>query len=77
MGAKVLVQNNWWDGSKKALYSTDAGYAQADGNVYNGASTDFLAATVTVPYTYTLDSASSINAICNVTTVVGNILSFA
>jgi pectate lyase len=35
-GAQVLVQNNVWTGTKKALYSTDGGFAVAEGNDFGG-----------------------------------------
>ncbi|ORY18039.1 pectate lyase B [Clohesyomyces aquaticus] len=42
-GAQVLVQNNAFVGSKKPLYSTDAGYAVASGNDFGGAGNTALA----------------------------------
>ncbi|KAF1961524.1 pectin lyase-like protein [Byssothecium circinans] len=61
-GAQVLVQNNVWSNGKKALYSTDAGYAVESGNDFGGATHDALKGTLTsVPYSgYSLLAASAV-----------------
>lgn len=38
VGAELLVQNNVFEKVSKPLYSTDAGYANASGNDFGGAS---------------------------------------
>lgn len=38
VGAELLVQNNVFESVGKPLYSTDAGYANASGNDFGGAS---------------------------------------
>jgi pectate lyase len=38
VGAELLVQNNVFESVSKPLYSTDAGYANASGNDFGGAS---------------------------------------
>lgn len=75
-GAQVLVQNNVFVGSKKPLYSTDAGYAVATGNDFGGAANAALAGTLTsVPYKVpTLLAASAVKAA--VVGTAGNTLSF-
>ncbi|KAJ4369943.1 hypothetical protein N0V83_005707 [Neocucurbitaria cava] len=62
--AQLLVQNNVWSGSKKPLYSTDEGYAVANGNDFGGAENTALAGTLTAaPYTVTdLLAASAVKA---------------
>jgi pectate lyase len=35
-GAQLLVQNNVWVNPKKALYSTDGGFAVEEGNNFGG-----------------------------------------
>lgn len=75
-GAQLLVQNNVFSGSKKALYSTDSGYAVASGNDFGSGSNTALAGTLkTVPYTVpTLLEASAVKAA--VVGTAGNTLSF-
>ncbi|KAF2752796.1 putative pectate lyase A [Pseudovirgaria hyperparasitica] len=59
-GAQLLVESNVFTGSKKPLYSTDAGFAVSKDNDFGGESNTALAGTLnTVPYTYkTLGSAN-------------------
>ncbi|KAF2121277.1 pectin lyase fold/virulence factor [Lophiotrema nucula] len=75
-GAQVLVQNNVFVGSSKPLYSTDDGYAVANGNDFGTGSNAALAGTLTsVPYKVpTLLAASAVKAA--VVGVAGNTLSF-
>ena len=75
-GAQLLVQNNVFSGSKKALYSTDSGYAVASGNEFGSGSNTALAGTLkSVPYTVpTLLEASAVKAA--VVGTAGNTLSF-
>jgi pectate lyase len=50
-GAQLLVQNNVYSGSKKALYSTDGGFAVASGNDFGGSENTAPKGTLTrVPY---------------------------
>ena len=50
-GAQLLVQNNVFSGSKKALYSTDSGYAVASGIDFGTSENTALAGTLSeVPY---------------------------
>lgn len=74
-GAQLLVENNVFVGSKKALYSTDSGYAVASGNDFgdsvNAAETGTL---TTVPYSYTKVAATAVKAA--VVGTAGNTLSF-
>ncbi|KAL2793838.1 pectin lyase fold/virulence factor [Aspergillus germanicus] len=53
-GAQVLVESNVWVDGKKALYSTDEGYAVERDNDFGDASADALEGTLTsVEYEYT------------------------
>ncbi|KAL2817115.1 pectate lyase A [Aspergillus granulosus] len=53
-GAQVLVESNVWVSSKKALYSTDEGYAVERDNDFGDASADAPEGTLTsVEYEYT------------------------
>lgn len=50
-GAQLLVQNNVFSGSKKALYSTNSGYAVASGNEFGSSSNTAPAGTLSkAPY---------------------------
>lgn len=50
-GAQILVQNNVFVDPKRALYSTDAGYAVAEGNDFGSSSNEALPGNLTsVPY---------------------------
>jgi len=74
-GAQVLVENNVWSGCKKAVYSTDGGYAVVSGNDFGGASSTAPAGTLTsVPYQYTKVAASAVKSA--VVGKAGNTLSF-
>ncbi|KAF8602566.1 pectate lyase B [Ceratobasidium sp. AG-I] len=75
VGAELLVQNNVFESVSKPLYSTDAGYANASGNDFGGASN--TASTTTwsaVGYSYTLTATASTKAYVNAN--AGAILSF-
>ena len=74
VGARVLVENNIFETTKKPLYSTDAGYATAVGNDWGGKTVTYLEASppVTVPYSYSGGTASKATIIAG----AGNILSF-
>jgi pectate lyase len=62
-GAQLLVENNVFVSTKKALFSTDNGYAVARGNDFGGAINDAPAGTLTsVPYKYTLSSLDSVRS---------------
>ncbi|KAJ5365506.1 Pectin lyase fold/virulence factor [Penicillium concentricum] len=62
-GAQLLVESNKFVGSKKPLYSTDAGYAVANDNDFGGASNTALAGTLkSVPYSYTLLGSGKVEA---------------
>lgn len=75
-GAQLLVQNNVFSGSKKALYSTDSGYAVQNGNDFGGATADAPSGTLSsVPYKVPeLLAASAVKAA--VVGTAGNTLSF-
>ncbi|QRW06110.1 pectate lyase [Ceratobasidium sp. AG-Ba] len=63
LGAQLLVENNVWESVKKALYSTDGGFAVARGNEFGGGSSTAPAGTFTkAPYSYTLLSASAVKS---------------
>lgn len=54
-GAQLLVESNTFVGSKKPLYSTDAGYAVANDNDFGDGSNTAEKGTLTsMPYSYTL-----------------------
>jgi pectate lyase len=62
-GAQVLVESNVFDGSSKALYSTDDGYAVAKDNDFGDSSNTAEAGTLTtVPYDYTLLGSTAVKA---------------
>ncbi|KAL7269285.1 hypothetical protein RUND412_008061 [Rhizina undulata] len=62
-GAQLLVENNVFVDSKKALYSTDAGYAVASGNDFGDSENTALTGTfTTAPYSYTKIAASAVKA---------------
>lgn len=63
-GAQLLVQNNMFTATKKALYSTDAGYAVATGNDFGTSNNTALVGTfITSPYEVaTLLEASAVKA---------------
>lgn len=55
VGAQVLVESNTWVDGKKALYSTDEGFAVERDNDFGGASSDAEEGTLTsVDYEYDL-----------------------
>ncbi|KAF8602567.1 pectin lyase-like protein [Ceratobasidium sp. AG-I] len=75
VGAELLVQNNVFEDCGDALYSTDAGYANASGNDFGDS--ENTAATTTwsaVGYSYTLTAVGSVKAYVNAN--AGAILSF-
>ncbi|KAJ5179086.1 hypothetical protein N7492_002296, partial [Penicillium capsulatum] len=54
-GVQVLIESNAFVGSKEPLYSTDSGYAVANGNDFGDGSNSALAGTLkSAPYSYTL-----------------------
>ncbi|KAF2710947.1 polysaccharide lyase family 1 protein [Pleomassaria siparia CBS 279.74] len=74
-GAQLLVQNNVFVASKKALYSTDTGYAVASGNDFGDSENTAPAGTFsTAPYSVSLLAASAVKAA--VVGTAGNTLSF-
>jgi len=74
-GAQVLVENNVWASSKKAIFSTDGGFATAKGNDFGGATNTAPAGSLTkMPYSFTALSASATKA--NVVANAGVKLSF-
>ncbi|KAK7047630.1 hypothetical protein VNI00_006398 [Paramarasmius palmivorus] len=59
--SQLLVENNVWTGSKKALYSTTGGAAVANGNEFGGAENSAQTGTfTTAPYSYTLLPTSNV-----------------
>ncbi|KAF5879592.1 putative pectate lyase a protein [Botrytis fragariae] len=65
LGAQVLVESNAWTGSKKPLYSTDAGYAVANDNDFGTGSNEAEKGTLSASklgYTYTLLGSSKVKA---------------
>lgn len=74
-GAQLLVENNVFENSKKALYSTDAGYAIAKDNDFGTSENTAQQGNLSsVPYTYSLTQTSATKAY--VLANAGNILSF-
>ena len=75
-GAQLLVQNNVFVSSKKALYSTDGGFAVATGNDFGDSANTADVGTLTkAPYTVTdLIAATAVKAA--VVGIAGNTLSF-
>lgn len=75
--AQALVQNNYFDGSGTALTTTGDskvdGYANASGNIYNGAKVDITrtGSFTSAPYAFTLDSASSVPSYVQANSGVG------
>ncbi|OJJ67889.1 hypothetical protein ASPBRDRAFT_134673 [Aspergillus brasiliensis CBS 101740] len=62
-GAQLLVESNQFVDSKKALYSTDDGYAVANDNDFGDSENTAEEGTLTsVPYDYTLLGSSSVKA---------------
>lgn len=62
-GAQLLIQNNVFSGISKPVYSTDAGYAVAQGNDLGGGSNTAPTGTLTtVPYSYSLDAVTAVKA---------------
>jgi len=59
-GARLLVQNNVFSGIKKPLYSTLDGLANSSGNDFGGGTDTAATCSVTVPYTYSLTSTSTV-----------------
>ncbi|KAL2818157.1 pectate lyase A [Aspergillus cavernicola] len=63
MGAQLLVESNVWVDSKKALYSTDDGYAVENDNDFGDATHDALEGTLTsVDYEYELLGSAAVEA---------------
>ncbi|RDW74435.1 pectate lyase family protein [Aspergillus mulundensis] len=61
IGAQVLVEGNTWVDGKKALYSTDEGYAVERNNDFGGAKNEAEEGTLTsVDYDYDLIEASAV-----------------
>ncbi|RPA83279.1 pectin lyase-like protein [Ascobolus immersus RN42] len=59
-GAQVLVENNVWTGSKKAIFSTDGGFATVKGNDFGGATNTAPAGSLSkMPYNHSALSASA------------------
>ncbi|EKG11903.1 Pectate lyase/Amb allergen [Macrophomina phaseolina MS6] len=64
-GAQLLVEGNVFTGSKKPLYSTDAGYAAVNDNDFGGAENTAEAGTLTASdlgYKYTALKSSEVSA---------------
>ncbi|KAJ5943111.1 hypothetical protein N7516_003279 [Penicillium verrucosum] len=62
-GAQLLVESNTFVGGKKALYSTDGGYAVTNDNDFGGAKNDAEAGTLkSVPYKYDLVGSAKVKA---------------
>lgn len=64
-GAQVLVEDDVFVGSKKPLYSTDAGYAVSVDNDFGGAANEAQSGKMTassLPYKYTVMQASAVKA---------------
>lgn len=62
-GAQLLVESNTFVGSKKPLYSTNDGYAVANGNDFGSGSNTALEGTLkSVPYSYSLLGSSKVEA---------------
>lgn len=62
-GAQVLVENNVFVNTTHPLYSTNNGYAVANGNDFGGAKNAAPTGSLTsVPYDYSLSSISSVNS---------------
>ncbi|ESZ96045.1 Polysaccharide Lyase family 1 protein [Sclerotinia borealis F-4128] len=62
-GAQVLVESNVWNDSKKALYTTDAGYAVSNDNDFGSSSNEASKGTLTASklgYSYTLLGSSKV-----------------
>lgn len=60
-GAQLLVENNVFSGEDKPLYSTDEGFAVANGNDFGDAENAAPEGTLTsVPYEYTLLDTSEV-----------------
>ncbi|PPQ70226.1 hypothetical protein CVT24_013084 [Panaeolus cyanescens] len=63
LGAQLLVENNVFSNCKKAIFSTDEGFAVARGNEFGGATNTAPAGTLTdVPYDYTLVGAANVRS---------------
>ncbi|KAJ2934725.1 hypothetical protein H1R20_g2378, partial [Candolleomyces eurysporus] len=75
VGAQVLVENNVWKDSKKALFSTSQGFAVLRGNDFGGASNSAPTGTFTTPpYKYSL--LSTANVASTIPRVAGQTLAF-
>lgn len=62
-GAQLLVESNTFVGSKKPLYSTNSGYAVANGNDFGSGENAAEAGTLkSVPYDYTLLGSAKVKA---------------
>ncbi|CAI7594499.1 unnamed protein product [Penicillium glandicola] len=62
-GAQLLVESNVWSGGKKALYSTDSGYAVTNDNDFGDATHTATVGTLkSVPYSYTLLGSANVKA---------------
>ncbi|KAG8762324.1 hypothetical protein FRC11_009849 [Ceratobasidium sp. 423] len=74
VGAQLLVENNVFSNIKKPLYSTDSGYAVANGNDFgDGENTAEAGTFTTAPYDYDLIDASKV---VDVVSSAGATLSF-
>ncbi|CAD6439705.1 12c5630b-dc7f-4e00-9561-1c52d0e14ea1 [Sclerotinia trifoliorum] len=64
-GAQALVESNVWVNSKKALYSTNAGYAVANGNDFGSSANEATKGTLSASklgYSYTLLGSNKVKA---------------
>ncbi|KAJ8064558.1 hypothetical protein OCU04_006888 [Sclerotinia nivalis] len=64
-GAQALVESNVWVNSKKALYSTDAGFAVANGNDFGSSANEAAKGTLSASklgYSYTLLGSDKVKA---------------
>ncbi|APA08100.1 hypothetical protein SS1G_00238 [Sclerotinia sclerotiorum 1980 UF-70] len=64
-GAQALVESNVWVNSKKPLYSTDAGYAVANGNDFGSSANEATKGTLSASklgYSYTLLGSDKVKA---------------
>lgn len=69
------MQNNVWTGAKKPLYSTDSGFAVAEGNDFGGGTNSAPAGTFSsAPYSTSLIATANVRA--SVVDSAGATLSF-
>jgi len=65
-GAQLLIENNFWSGTcSNALYSTNAGYANASDNDFGTCSsrnTALAGSLSSVPYSYPLTDTASVKS---------------